>query len=72
MHLFDSGGREIRTFQVKKYRNVAGREAVWLMEIENHIRPTRLTIETLGLDWPAKTDDAMFTRERLKQLAKRR
>jgi hypothetical protein len=72
MHLFDSGGREIRTFQVKKYRNVAGREAVWLMEIENHIRPTKLTIETLGLDWPAKTDDAMFTRERLKQLAKRR
>jgi len=69
MHLFDSGGQEVRTFQVKKYRDVAGRDAVWLTEIENHIRPTKLTIETLSLDWPDKADDALFTRERLKQLA---
>jgi hypothetical protein len=69
MHLLDSGGKEVRTFQVKKYRNVAGREAVWLTEVENHLRPTRVTIETLSLDWPEKTDDAMFTRERLKELA---
>jgi hypothetical protein len=72
MHLSNSGGEEVRTFRVKKYRNVAGREAVWLTEIENHVRPTKVTIETLSLDWPDKTDDAMFTRERLKQLALRK
>jgi hypothetical protein len=72
MHLFNSAGEEVRTFQVKKYRNVAGREAVWLTEIENHSRPTKVTIETLSLDLPEKADDTMFTRERLKQLGQRR
>ena len=72
MHLFNSDGKELRTFRVKEFRNVAGREAVWLTEIENHVRPTKVTIETLSLDWPEKADDAMFTRDRLKQLALRK
>ena len=72
MHLFNSESKELRTFQVKKYRNVAGREAIWLTEIENHIRPTKVTIETLSLDWPGRVDETMFTRDRLKQLALRK
>jgi hypothetical protein len=72
IHLLDSGGKEVRTFRVKEYRNVAGREAVWLTEIENHLRPTKVTIEVLSVAWPEKADDAMFTRERLKQLAQRK
>lgn len=71
MHLFNSAGEEVRTFQVKTYRNVAGREAVWLTEIENHARPTKVAIEMLSLDFPDKADDAMFTRDRLKQLARK-
>ncbi|MGH9875680.1 MAG: outer membrane lipoprotein-sorting protein [Pyrinomonadaceae bacterium] len=71
MHLFDSGGQEVRTFQVKTFRNVAGRDVIWLTEIENHLRPTKITIETLSLDFPEKADDAIFTRERLKQLARK-
>jgi hypothetical protein len=71
MHLFDSGGQEVRTFQVKKYNSVAGRDAVWLTEIENHVRPTKVTIETLSLDFPDKADDTLFTRERLKQLSRK-
>lgn len=71
MHLFDSGGQEVRTFQVKKYNNVAGRDAVWLTEIENHVRPTKVTIETLSLDFPDKADDSLFTRDRLKQLSRK-
>ncbi len=71
MHLFDSDGNEIRTFQVKTFRNVAGHDAIWLTEIENHLRPTKITIETLSLDFPDKADDAIFTRERLKQLARK-
>jgi hypothetical protein len=71
MHLFDSGGQEVRTFQVRKYQNVAGRDAVWLTEIENHVRPTKVTIETLSLDFPDKADDVLFTRDRLKQLSRK-
>ena len=70
MHLF-SGDQEVRTFQVKSYRNVGGRDVVWLTEIENHVRPTKVTIETLSLEFPDKADDAMFTRERLKQLSRK-
>jgi hypothetical protein len=72
MHLFNSEGKELRTFKVKEFRNVSGRDAVWLTEIENHVRPTKITIESQLLEWPDKLDDAMFTRERLKQLAQRR
>jgi hypothetical protein len=72
MHLLGSDGKEVRTFRVKKYNNVAGRDAIWLTEIENHLRPTKVTIETLSIDWPDKVDGAMFTPDRLKQLALRR
>jgi hypothetical protein len=72
MHLSNSGGEEVRTFRVKQFRNVAGRDAVWLTEIENHVRPTKVTIETLSLEWPEKIDDSMFTREHVKQLALRK
>jgi len=71
MHLFDSGGQEVRTFQVKSYRNVGGREIVWLTEIQNHVRPTQVTVETLSAEFPGKADDAIFTRDRLKQLARK-
>ena len=70
MHLFDSEGKEVRTFQVKTYRNVGGRDVIWLTEIENHLRPTKITIETLSLDFPEKADEAIFTRDRLKQLSR--
>jgi hypothetical protein len=71
MHLFNSAGEEVRTFQVKDYRKTAGREVVWLTEIENHVRPTKVTIETLALDFPDKVADIMFTREHLKQLSRK-
>jgi hypothetical protein len=71
MHLFDSDGKEVRTFQVKTFRNVEGREVIWLTEIENHLRPTKITVETLSLDFPEKADDAIFTRDRLKQLSRK-
>lgn len=72
MHLSNSGGEEVRTFRVKEFRKVAERDAVWLTEIQNHVRPTKVTIETLSLDWPEKIDDALFTREHLKQVALRK
>lgn len=70
LRLFNSGGDLVRTFQVTKFKTVDGREVVWQMEIENHVRQAKISIETLSVDFPAKADDAMFARERLKQLAK--
>jgi hypothetical protein len=72
MHLLNSDGSELRTFKVKKFRNVAGREVIWLTEIDNHSRQAKITIESLSLDFPEKADDAIFTRDRLKQIAQRR
>ena len=71
MHLFGSDGKEVRTFRVKTFRNVEGRDVIWLTEIENHLRPTKIIIETLSLDFPEKADDAIFTRDRLKQLSRK-
>jgi len=71
MHLFDSEGKEVRTFQVKGYRKVSGRDVIWLTEIENHLRATKIVIETLSLDFPEKADDAIFSRDRLKQLSRK-
>lgn len=72
MHLLNSEGKELRTFKVTKFNRVGERDAIWVTQIENHQRPTKLTIETLSLDFPEKMDDAIFTRDRLKQLSQRR
>lgn len=72
MHLFNSEGKELRIFKVTKYNNVAGRDAIWLVEIENLSRQAKITIETLGLEFPEKADEAIFSRDRLKQIAQRR
>jgi hypothetical protein len=71
VHLFSSDGTELRTFKVKTFRNVAGHDVMWLTDIENHARKTRITIETLAVEFPEKANDAMFTRENLKQIAQR-
>jgi hypothetical protein len=72
LHLFNSEGKEIRIFKVTKYNNFAGRDAIGLMEIENLARQTKITIETQGLEFPEKADDAIFSRDRLKQISQRK
>jgi outer membrane lipoprotein-sorting protein len=72
MHLFNSEGKQLRTFKVSKYGNVAGRDVIWLTEIDNLLRQTKITIETLALDFPEKVDKTIFTRDRLKQIAQRK
>jgi hypothetical protein len=69
LHLFNAAGEEVRTFRVENFRSVAGREVVGLMQIENHVRSAKISIEMLSVEFPEKVDDAVFTREYLKQLA---
>ncbi len=72
IHLFNSNGEELRTFQVKSYRNVSGHDLMGLIEVDNHSRNLKINIETLSAEFPEKADDQMFTRERVKQLAMQR
>jgi len=72
VRLFDSTGKEFRIFKVTKYNNVAGHDIVWLMEIENLSRQTKIKIETLGMEFPEKADEAIFSRDRVKQIAQRK
>ena len=72
VRLFNSAGKEFRIFKVTKYNSVAGHDAIWLLEIENLSRQTKITIETLGMEFPEKADEAIFSRDRLKQIAQRK
>lgn len=72
VHLYSADGSELRTFKVKTFRNVSGHDVMWLTEIENHARKTKITIETLAVEFPEKANDAMFTRDNLKQIAQKR
>ncbi|HKR60513.1 MAG TPA: outer membrane lipoprotein-sorting protein [Pyrinomonadaceae bacterium] len=69
VRLFNSVGKEFRIFKVTKYNSVAAHDVIWLMEIENLSRQTKITIETLGMEFPEKADVAIFSRDRLKQIA---
>ncbi len=71
VHLYSADGTELRTFKVKTFRNVSAHDVMWLTEIENHARKTKITIETLAVEFPEKANDSMFTREHLKQIAQR-
>lgn len=71
MHLFDSGGRELRTYQKPEIKTANGRPYVARTAVANHVYNSRITIEILNREFPDKLDDAMFTREKLKQSAKK-
>jgi hypothetical protein len=68
-HLFSSSGEELRTFQVKEFRNFGGHDVIWSMDIDNHARKTKITIDWLSVEYPEKADDKIFTREHVKELA---
>lgn len=70
LELFNSGGDKVRTFRVVNYKNVSNHDVVGRMEIENHVRQAKISIETLSVEFPEKVDESMFTREHLKQVAK--
>ncbi|HKO95971.1 MAG TPA: outer membrane lipoprotein-sorting protein [Pyrinomonadaceae bacterium] len=72
VHLFSADGSELRTFKVKTFRNVAGHDVMWQTDIENHARKTKITIESQAVEFPEKANDAMFTRDHLKQIAQRK
>ncbi len=69
-HLFNSRDEEIRTYYVRDHRTIEGRPVVWTTEIENHANNGKIRIEMTNVSFPAKLDDAAFTREKVKALTK--
>jgi hypothetical protein len=67
MRLFDSGGKEMRVFRQKEIKTESGHSYVSKTEVENHIYNSNITIEILSREYPAKIDDSVFSREKLKQ-----
>jgi len=71
LQLFDSGGRQIRSFKVTEVKSDAMGPYAAKTEIENLVYKSKTLAEILNREFPANADDAAFSRERLKQIATR-
>lgn len=71
LHLFDNTGREIRTYKFTDVKSEPEHPYAARTEVENPIYNAKITIEILSREFPATVDDAMFSRDKLKQLAKK-
>ncbi len=70
MRLFDSTGREIRIYRFANIKSDSDRPYASKIEAENKIQKTLVTIEILKREFPAKMDESVFSRERLKRPGK--
>ncbi|MFZ1700117.1 MAG: outer membrane lipoprotein-sorting protein [Pyrinomonadaceae bacterium] len=71
MHLFDNTGKEMRVFRSSDLKTVNGHSYFARTDVVNHVYKSEITIEILNRDYPEKLDDVLFTRERLKESAKK-
>ncbi len=69
-HVFDAQDSEIRTYRITEYRTADTHPVFWQIEIDNPVRKTRINLEVINETFNEKLDDAMFTRENLKKLAR--
>lgn len=67
MHLFDSLGKEIRTYRNAQFKNDGKKNYVSRLEVDNLVYKTQIIIEVLSREYPAAIDDLMFAREVLKK-----
>lgn len=70
MRLFDTTGREIRTYRFSDIKTESDRQFATRIEAENKVQKTFVTIEILKREFPAKMDDSVFSKERLKRPGK--
>ncbi|MEZ5346967.1 MAG: outer membrane lipoprotein-sorting protein [Pyrinomonadaceae bacterium] len=69
LHLYNSDGKEIRTFQITETREIAARKFVAKTLITNHIYNSKITIEVLEMTFPEGLPNEIFERDHLKVLA---
>lgn len=68
--LFNSRSEQIRVYDIKEIRTVEGHDVIWRTEVENYTNDGKIRIEMVSVSFPKTLDDAAFTRERLKEIAK--
>ena len=71
IQMFDSGGRQIRTYKVTEVKSDPKGSYAARTEIENPVYKSKVLVEVLNREFPASVDDSLFTREKLKQIAGR-
>ena len=69
LHLFDTSGREIRAYKFSDLKDDPDHPYPARTDVDNPIYKAKIVIEILSRELPAAIDDAMFTREKLKELA---
>jgi len=69
LQLFDSGGRQIRTYKVTDVKSDATGAYAARTEIDNPVYKCKTVAEILSREFPANVDESIFTRDRLKQIA---
>jgi hypothetical protein len=69
LQLYDSAGRQLRTYKVTEIKSDAKGPYAARTEIDNLVHKSRTVVEILNREFPAAADDGFFTRDRLKQIA---
>ncbi len=69
LRLYNSDGKEIRTFQILETREIGTKRIVSKTEITNHIQNSKITIEVLEMTFPESLPAGFFERDHLKTLA---
>jgi hypothetical protein len=68
---FDNNDREIRTWRIVDIKGEPMRPFAARTEVDNPVFKAKIVIEILSREFPNTIDDAVFTRERLKQIARK-
>ena len=71
LHLFDSTGREIRTYKVTEFKDDQAGAYAARTEADNPVYKTHIMIEFLSREFPARLEDSIFSREKLKQFVRK-
>jgi Outer membrane lipoprotein-sorting protein len=69
LHMFDAGGRQLRTYRVTEVASDSKGAYAARTEIENPIYKSKVLVEVLNREFPTEVEAAFFTRDRLKQIA---
>ncbi|MEP7076140.1 MAG: outer membrane lipoprotein-sorting protein [Acidobacteriota bacterium] len=70
-HFFGADGKELRTYKTAVVKSDPTHPYASRVEIDNPVYKTHITIAILSQEYPEKIDDATFTKEKLKESAKK-
>lgn len=68
LRLYDASDKHLRTYRVTEIRSDSRGPYAARTEVDNHLHGSMTVIEVLGREFPDAADDAIFTRERLRQI----